>query len=825
MCGILEQMDVVYRQEIQMKYTVFHYGGYHKMCLRKAINQMYKGCEELIIIGLTGRTGSGCSTVAKILESDSFEQLDLKQCKAYDFSTTEERKNRVIYEYMAADRWKKFSVVEVSSIILASALELGVDPFIEYIEKITLEAENTINIGDKSKVIHAIRQINYMFQKCEEYSLNKLDTGLHSIDKSKIEEYYIFYTKTVKDYKRRFKDILDGYSCYEIYSDKFKGKQQSQYHLYTYLLQQMGNNIRCSGNPFNSSFSGEKYQEFVKKIDKIIEIIVMYNKNTGEHESRICIDAIRNQYEAMFFKDKYKAFHLMAVSTEDTDRKQRLKELNTEELINLDKIEYAQKMQQSQEIFYHQNIQGCLEYADIHIYNPNVTNRKYYLLTEQIVKYVALMLHPGLITPTSIERCMQLAYNAKFNSGCLSRQVGAVVTRDDYSIQAIGWNDVPKGQISCNLRDVGTFCKNKDKETYSQYEIENPEFNQALNRINKETAGKTDGRCMPYCFKDVYNGLKRDKNQVYTRSLHAEENAFLQISKYGGTHVKDGYLFCTASPCELCAKKAYQLGIKCIYYIDPYPGISQQHILSFGTENNPEMKLFFGAIGRAYLDFYEPRIATKDELEMLTGVNIKDIVGGDKEENTLEYGDLVYNEIINELKFNGDRNNIDYFKTINATVKRQDIKRFSRKIFWTGSAYDGTKIIQDESDSDLSLNETSSTLPYTYDIVIETPRSKDDKLQYKILTCVKDEKHVMEPYLAHMVKNDTNKLVLRVITPKDMITDVIATVYADLDMKIRISESKITEDVQDENEIYEKMIENANVNYTYAIEWKFKGEK
>lgn len=68
-----------------------------------------------------------------------------------------------------------------------------------------------------------------------------------------------------------------------------------------------------------------------------------------------------------------------------------------------------------------------------------------------------------------------------------------------------------------------------------------------------------------YCFKSIYNGMKKDKNQVHTRALHAEENAFLQIAKYGGAKIEGGKLFTTASPCELCSKKAYQLGIKEIY--------------------------------------------------------------------------------------------------------------------------------------------------------------------------------------------------------------------------------------------------------------------
>lgn len=107
------------------------------------------------------------------------------------------------------------------------------------------------------------------------------------------------------------------------------------------------------------------------------------------------------------------------------------------------------------------------------------------------------------------------------------------------------------------------------------------------------------------------------KNQVHTRALHAEENAFLQLAKYGGNGINEGFLFTTASPCELCSKKAYQLGIKKIYYIDPYPGISKDHILTFG-DNNPEMILFHGAIGCAYTKLYSQRVSIKDELKMLT---------------------------------------------------------------------------------------------------------------------------------------------------------------------------------------------------------------
>ncbi|NML60989.1 hypothetical protein HHL21_07810 [Massilia sp. RP-1-19] len=127
---------------------------------------------------------------------------------------------------------------------------------------------------------------------------------------------------------------------------------------------------------------------------------------------------------------------------------------------------------------------------------------------------------------------------------------------------------------------------------------------------------KKTGRNLSYCFKSEYNALTEEKNQVHTRSLHAEENAFLQLSKYGSHGIFGGVLFTTARPCELCSKKAYQLGISRIYYVDPYPGIAVRHVL-MGGENPPKLLLFYGAIGRAFHKLYNPILAYKDELATL----------------------------------------------------------------------------------------------------------------------------------------------------------------------------------------------------------------
>ena len=75
--------------------------------------------------------------------------------------------------------------------------------------------------------------------------------------------------------------------------------------------------------------------------------------------------------------------------------------------------------------------------------------------------------------------------------------------------------------------------------------------------INNETDidfSLLKGRNCSYCFKDAYLSYKNQKNQVHTRAIHAEEMAFLQAAKIGTPVVTGGYLFTTASPCELCSK-------------------------------------------------------------------------------------------------------------------------------------------------------------------------------------------------------------------------------------------------------------------------------
>ena len=181
---------------------------------------------------------------------------------------------------------------------------------------------------------------------------------------------------------------------------------------------------------------------------------------------------------------------------------------------------------------------------------------------------------------------------------------------------------MPRGQIPCNLRSRTELLAGTSNSAYSDFERSDNEY---LGKFRTKSSAfrviLKHGRNDAYCFKSDYNEFKDEKNQVHTRSLHAEENAFLQLTMSGASISKGAKLFTTASPCELCSKKAYQLGIETIIYIDPYPGIAVDHVLGIGA-NRPTLELFSGAIGRAFHKLYTPVVAYKDELNAMVGYEI-----------------------------------------------------------------------------------------------------------------------------------------------------------------------------------------------------------
>ena len=582
----------------------------------KALTEIFSERNKFILIGLTGRTGSGCTTAANLLGTKKIIFPDAEQIR-FDGKAFYEKLD--IYRYnilkkYAEKNWCDFFTIKVSDVISIYLFQLSEDNLAKFIFSNQEKSKNQISIENIKSIIGKVKSRNKLFFK----KINQICDLTVNHDEG--EEIYI---------EKPIEFIRLALRVSKITSDFKEYLKVHDTTLYVSTYQAAGNSIRKLGE-VNINYKEEKLDisrlfHLPKTINKIIKSI-----RKIRDKAFIVIDALRNPYEVSFFRDRYSAFKLVAINTPDKDRKnylQRVHKFNVDQLKSLDRIESGKsnddqieknaKSHLLEAMFVFQNVKKCIELSDIHIFNPKNELRNHNVLTAQLVWYFSLMHHPGLVSPTSMERSMQFAFSAKSNSGCISRQVGAAITDRENSVKAIGWNDVPSGQIPCSLRSVYGALNYFDERVYSHYERNNPEFRKTLKEKYKSLLSQDknllNGRSLSYCFKEVKNSIDKKGNQVHTRALHAEENAFLQITKYGGIGIKGGKLYTTASPCELCAKKAYQLGIKEIIFIDPYPGIAKEHILQNGN-NPPKLTQFHGAVGRGYHQLYESALSYKDEL-------------------------------------------------------------------------------------------------------------------------------------------------------------------------------------------------------------------
>ncbi len=789
---------------------------------KKFINKVYSEIDSCIIIGLTGRTGSGCSTVAQILQNEEFEQLALPMPKTKDYTDVEERKYAVIHKYMS-NNWEKFDTIEVSSVILSFVFEYKFSEFKNFILNLSKdENNNSIYIPGRDELIRSLSGLKQFFENKKFSKIEDIITAADKDREEKVSLAYSYYTEKIKNLKKSVYNLFKDFSCYDKSKTKFNSENEKKSQFYTYIMQMFGNNLRCSGNPFKEKCESPEFDTVAKRIDDIISIIKIYN-NFKERKSRICIDALRNPFEVYYLRDRHPMFFLISISTDDSERIRRLYNLDSLQLLSLDEMEYPSKQTYDGKMFYQQSIAECLQIADIHLYNPKSENNHCTLLIENLIKYISLIMHPGLVTPTNIERCMQIAFNAKFNSGCLSRQVGAVITNESFYIKAIGWNDVPQGQVPCNLRFFENYFLEKDSNTFSDFELQDKKFFETMSRINSLYKQTDAGEFYPisYCFKDIYNGIKSDKNQVYTRALHAEENAFLQASKFGGQGIKGGKLFVTASPCELCSKKAYQLGIKEIYYIDPYPGISASHILKLGdSENNPKLNLFYGAVGNAYMSLYTQRFPYKDELSLFSGIDMKKVAREKNIIKQLEFDDVNYKDVNIELVFK-NRHELEFVRTVNLTAKKDNIDSVQKGFSWTGSFSE--KTVQNIKSKEYNIQEEFCVDGVNYcTLKLANPLKEGDDFNYSLKTLLYDEQETMRPFFSHHVKSLTDNLVIKIKVYKGVkIENIRLNEYADINKNVLFSTKDVKHDKKDDYDEYIFSIDNPSLFYTYSMEWDF----
>lgn len=443
------------------------------------IKQIYKLRRDFLLIGLTGRTGSGCTTVADILCTEDFNKLKSKHKDINDSVwDNDSRKSRIVYKYMR-EHWHPFISIKASDVIYYYALELNFDDFVMEISTHgTAEKIKTSGRRENDKtIVNAIKVHKTQYEELHDLVL-ECDTYIEKLNDDKsfdVEQKYIdLITKGISEFRREITETL----------------QKDSRAILSDILQRWGNNIRRYDSVLEKEKESEKAPAcLARKINRFIKLIRKHKekaiqqandseakKDQNDDYTHIVIDALRNPYEVLYFRERYSSFYLMSINTDEQIRKQKLVErgFDIKEIEELDKEESAKR--DFRDSYSKIDINKCIELSDIHITHNGIEVSRNREFVNQILTYLSLMRHPGLVPPSPIERTMQIAYTAKLNSGCLSRQVGAVVTNRDFSVKSIGWNTVPQGQTPCNLRCLTDLQNQEDDNAYSNYERTNHNF-------------------------------------------------------------------------------------------------------------------------------------------------------------------------------------------------------------------------------------------------------------------------------------------------------------------------------------------------------------
>ncbi|MGI2141060.1 hypothetical protein [Shewanella baltica] len=264
-----------------------------------AIDKIFEEISDFLIIGLTGRTGSGCSTSAKILSAES---LDLPDPGQSHFVGNEQRKYRIIKKYIESNR-KPFEWLQVRKIITSYILKLNFSSFCMLVSDI-LNVELSLvseNLADfKSEYIKSSDRVNSYF----ETDVNTVE----SLNAGKLECYDIFF-KWLPGFSNELKSRLLGI----------------QSGGYTKIYQVVGDNIRSSGTANIKEFNQKFIFSFPTMINRIIKS-ARYVCSMDAKPCNIVVDAIRNPYEAVYLRDRYSGFYLMSVNTDNDNRLKYLME-------------------------------------------------------------------------------------------------------------------------------------------------------------------------------------------------------------------------------------------------------------------------------------------------------------------------------------------------------------------------------------------------------------------------------------------------------------------------------------------------------------------
>lgn len=315
------------------------------------------------------------------------------------------------------------------------------------------------------------------------------------------------------------------------------------------------------------------------------------------------ISSLKRPEEVAYLRQVYQGgFYLLGVYSSEKHRQNLLE--NTGKGMLAEQAKLLIKRDQAEQGAFGQETRKTFALSDFFIEENGDDTR----LRSQIHRIVDLLFGHPYTTPTFDEYAMFLAVASSLHSADLSRQVGAVIARND-EVLSTGANDCPRA-------GGGLYWPEYCNETKAYHDREGGR--------DHTLKYDTNFRMRETIFASIANsfGDKKSRNAVlkalsssqlnslteFGRMVHAEMEALLNCAR-NAISSRDASMYTTTFPCHNCAKHIVAAGLKEVIYVEPYPKSKALEFYTDSiTEENDSKKVrfrpFIGVGARQFLNLF-----------------------------------------------------------------------------------------------------------------------------------------------------------------------------------------------------------------------------
>ena len=274
------------------------------------------------------------------------------------------------------------------------------------------------------------------------------------------------------------------------------------------------------------------------------------------------IKSIKHPDEVDFMRDAYgDGFHLIGVTS---SHERRLNNLMVR--MGLGKIQAEQLLERdaNEDIKQGQHTRDAFQHADYFICTTEDTDQ----INNAVSRLLELLFGNPFISPNFDEYAMFMAYASSLRSADLSRQIGAVIAKNN-EILSMGTNDCPRAGGGLYWPVLMEHGKYEDEENGRDYTL-----GYDSNKIEQKKI--ISALLSAFDIQETEENIKKAKDSgigdltEYGRVVHGEMEAMLACAR-NNISCKGATLYATTFPCHNCAKHIVAAGIKRVVYIEPYP--------------------------------------------------------------------------------------------------------------------------------------------------------------------------------------------------------------------------------------------------------------